>query len=75
MNVNDVTWIRRLARDGGARVIRESAGLSASEVARQLDKSPATVSRWERGERVPRGDAAEQWAQLLRQLVKGVMPD
>jgi transcriptional regulator with XRE-family HTH domain len=75
VNLDDVTWIRRLARNGGARVIRESAGLSASEVARELNKSPATVSRWERGERVPRGEAAEHWARLLRQLVEGVTPD
>jgi hypothetical protein len=40
MDVHEVAWVRRLARDGGARVIRESAGFSASEVARQLGVAP-----------------------------------
>jgi transcriptional regulator with XRE-family HTH domain len=70
MNVQDVSWVRHLGRTGGARVIREGAGFSASEIARQLGVSPAAVSRWERGERVPRGEVAEQWAHLLRRLVE-----
>jgi transcriptional regulator with XRE-family HTH domain len=68
MDVQQVAWVRRLARNGNARVIREGAGLSASEIARELGVSPAAVSRWERGERSPRGKAAEEWAALLRRL-------
>jgi transcriptional regulator with XRE-family HTH domain len=68
MDVQQVSWVRRLARSGGARVIREGAGFSASEIARELGVSPAAVSRWERGERVPREAAAERWAALLRRL-------
>jgi predicted transcriptional regulator len=68
VSVEQLTWVRRLARSGGARAIRESAGLSASEVARELGVSPAAVSRWERGERAPRADLAEEWAALLRRL-------
>ena len=68
MDVEEVIWIRRLALNGGARVIREGAGITASEVARELGVSPAAVSRWERGERAPREDAAEGWAALLRRL-------
>lgn len=71
MNVQDVSWVRQLGRNGGARVIREGAGFTASELARELGVSPATVSRWERGERVPRSEAAEEWARLLQRLVKG----
>ena len=68
MNVEQVVWVRRVARSGNARLIREACGLSASEVARELGVSPATVSRWERGERSPRGKPAEEWAALLRRL-------
>jgi transcriptional regulator with XRE-family HTH domain len=68
MEVEEVVWARRLARSGGARVIREGAGLSASEVARLIGVTPGAVSRWERGLRVPRSGEAERWAQLLRRL-------
>jgi transcriptional regulator with XRE-family HTH domain len=74
VNVHDVSWVRQLARSGGARAIREGAGISGSEMARELDKSPSALSRWERGERVPRGEAAEAWARLLRELMTGVKP-
>jgi transcriptional regulator with XRE-family HTH domain len=63
-----VVWVRRLARNGGARAIREGAGISASEVARLIGVTPGAVSRWERGTRVPRGKIAEEWAALLRRL-------
>ncbi len=63
-----VAWVRRIARDGGARRLREATGISVSEVARQIDASPAAVSRWERGERIPRGEHADRWARLLRKL-------
>ena len=36
MNVEQVAWARRVALDGRARVIRESAGFSASELARAM---------------------------------------
>jgi DNA-binding transcriptional regulator YiaG len=68
VSVDDVTWARRLAQTGGARAIREGARLSVSELARELDVTPGTVSRWERGLRTPRGAAAERWAKLLRRL-------
>jgi DNA-binding transcriptional regulator YiaG len=67
-DVQQIAWARRMARSGSARFIREAAGFSASEVARVVGVSPATVSRWERGERIPRADAAERWAELLRKL-------
>lgn len=70
MKVEDVTWVRRLGRNGGARAIREGAGLSASELARLLDVTPGAVSKWERGQRSPRPVVAEAWAQLLRRLMQ-----
>jgi DNA-binding transcriptional regulator YiaG len=68
MNVDQVVWVRRLAKSGGARVIREAAGFSASSVARELGVTPSTVCRWERGERLPREQVAARWALLLRRL-------
>jgi transcriptional regulator with XRE-family HTH domain len=71
MHVAEVTWARRLAKNGTARLIREGAGLSTVELARELGVSPGAVSLWERGRRVPRGDVAERYAQVLRQLIGG----
>jgi transcriptional regulator with XRE-family HTH domain len=68
MELEAVAWLRRVAGNGGARAIRERAGISASEIARELNVSPSTVSRWERGERIPRPDVAERWARLLHVL-------
>lgn len=60
--------VRDLARSGRAREIREHAGLSISEVARTVLVSVPTVSRWEKGQRAPRGDAAIRYARLLDAL-------
>jgi transcriptional regulator with XRE-family HTH domain len=68
VEVEQVVWARRLAQNGGARTIRQAAGVSASEVARLLDVTPGAVSRWERGQRIPRGAMAERWAEVLRKL-------
>jgi len=39
------------------RAIRESAGLSQSQLARRLGVAVRTVQNWEQGLRVPRGPA------------------
>lgn len=68
MAVEQIAYARRLAKSGGARAIREGAGLSLRDLANELGVYPATISRWERGERVPRGDVAERWARVLKRL-------
>jgi transcriptional regulator with XRE-family HTH domain len=68
MDVDQAVWVRRVAASGGARAIRQGAGLSLSEVAREVRCSVSAVSRWESGQRTPRGEAAERWAVLLRRL-------
>jgi transcriptional regulator with XRE-family HTH domain len=68
MDIDQTVWIRRIASSGGAKAIREGAGLSMGEVAREAGCSVSAISRWESGERTPRGDAAERWAALLRRL-------
>jgi transcriptional regulator with XRE-family HTH domain len=67
--IDELVWIRRAAATGTARAIRETAGLSLSEVARELGVTPAAVSRWERGHRAPRGDTAVAYAALLKHLM------
>jgi transcriptional regulator with XRE-family HTH domain len=48
-----------------------NAGLSLQEVASAVKVSPTTVFRWERLERVPHGEPAEDWALLLGELSRG----
>lgn len=54
------------------REIRRAAGLSQSDVARALGVDRATVSRYESGDRTPRRELAERYAELLRRLVSEV---
>lgn len=64
-----LSWMRRLvATPGAARAIRANAGLTQGEVAAALCIGQACVSRWERGDRVPRGQAALDYARLLDRL-------
>lgn len=60
--------VREAAESGEARRLRLAASLSLAEVARALGVSVPTVSRWETGERRPRGKAAIRYARLLEAL-------
>ncbi len=66
----DLARVRDFVRSGVARSIRLGARLSYGEVARSLGVSPATVFRWERQQRVPRGDAAIAYLRLLERLME-----
>lgn len=61
---------RTLVRSGAARPIRLNAGLSLGEVAKSIGVSPATILRWETGERVPHGEAAVAYGRLLYALTR-----
>ena len=63
-----LTRARRLLRSGQAQLIRIDAGLSQGEVARLLGVDPATVSRWENGTRIPRGQLALDYVHLLESV-------
>jgi DNA-binding XRE family transcriptional regulator len=65
----NLALVRRLAADGRARKIRQNVGLSLYDLARDLGVTPGTVSRWETGMRVPRGEAALRYADLLSELL------
>lgn len=60
--------VRSDLRSGRARAIREAAGLSQAEIARPIGVERATVALWEQHRRIPRGDAALRYAELLRRL-------
>ena len=55
------------------RAIREAAGVSQEDVARVFDPPVhrETVSRWERGERTPRGQHLLAYVELL-EVLRGV---
>ncbi len=59
---------RALAESGQARLIREGARVSLSELARSIRVDVSTLSRWERGERVPRSLRALEWAKAVEGL-------
>lgn len=67
----DLAKVRGLVRSGNARYIRLARGLSVGEVARGVGVAKATVSRWEAGQRIPRGAAALRYGQLLESLRPG----
>jgi DNA-binding transcriptional regulator YiaG len=58
----------RRAKDGSGRRIREQAKVPMRFVAQNVGVKEATISRWETGQRQPRGDAAIKWALLLDEL-------
>jgi len=61
---------RRLARSGTGRMIRQNADVSLRQLAAELPVTPGTLSRWERGERLPRGPYAARYAEVLELLAK-----
>lgn len=65
----DLARVRGLARSGAARSIRVAAGLSYGEMAQVLHVSRTTILRWERCERVPRGEKALAYLELLDRLM------
>jgi transcriptional regulator with XRE-family HTH domain len=60
--------VREALRSGAAERLRREAHLSQAEVAAELGVSPSAVSRWEAGDRLPRGRAARRYARLLAAL-------
>jgi len=50
------------------RALRRNAGLALVDVAVALGVAPSTICRWERGERVPRGDLGLKYLALLQQV-------
>lgn len=59
---------REWARSGKGARIRRVAGITQAQLARELGVTSTSISRWERGERVPRDPQAARYAQVLKTL-------
>jgi transcriptional regulator with XRE-family HTH domain len=66
--LESIVWIRKLARSGEARRIRERLGISVPELAVALRVHPSSLSRWETGRATPRAGVARRWAVILVDL-------
>jgi DNA-binding transcriptional regulator YiaG len=55
------------------RFLRKQADLHQADIARTLGVAPATVSRWESGDRRPRGEVGEAYLDLLDRLAQEVL--
>ena len=60
--------VRAMAANGEARAIRTRHNVSLTEMADAIPAAIATLSRWEAGDRRPRGEAALRWLQILDSL-------
>lgn len=60
--------VRQAAKNGVARRVRLDHEISVAEMSSVVGVAPSTISRWETGERTPRGDAALRWADALDAL-------
>jgi len=67
----ELARLRALLASGSARSIRRAHGLSLRETGDIVGVGPATILRWERGDRVPRPskEAFAYW-ELLRELME-----
>ncbi len=68
VTAKDLIRVRRLVSTGAARAIREGAGLSYGELAKEAGVDKSSVFRWERGLRRPRGEAAARYLAALDEL-------
>lgn len=60
--------LRQRTTSGEARRIRQLARLSLDDVATDIGTDASSISRWERAESLPRGEAAIRYARLLDRL-------
>ena len=59
---------RRHLRPALARALRLEAKVSQEEVGAELGVDKSTVSKWETGDRIPRGRLADRYVDLLARL-------
>lgn len=65
--------LREQTVSGEARQIREDAKVSQSEIARVVGVPPSTISLWEGAKRVPQGDKALRYAEVLDGLASAAV--
>jgi DNA-binding transcriptional regulator YiaG len=66
--------VRTLCAIGRARAIREDAGLTLADLARDVHVSTSTIARWETAEARPTGAVALSYLRLLRRLEQRSRP-
>jgi DNA-binding transcriptional regulator YiaG len=64
---------RALPAPAARRLIREQAKLTQENIAEALGGDRASVSRWESGQRSPRGAMLDAYADLLDRLQREVL--
>jgi transcriptional regulator with XRE-family HTH domain len=62
-----------MANESRLRQLREAAGISMRELARQIDESPTNVSYWERSGQIPRSDVLVPMASALGVTVEELL--
>ncbi len=62
-----------MATKSNLRRLRETAGLSVRELAKQIGESPTNVSYWERSGQIPRSDVLADIARALGVSVEEVL--
>lgn len=62
--------VRAALASGEAQRLREAAQLSIGEVARACGVDQSTVWRWEQGKRIPRGQTAIRYGNVINSLRK-----
>jgi DNA-binding transcriptional regulator YiaG len=67
--LNELAQLRALMASGAARSIRESKQITLGEGAEAGRLAKSTLSRWERGQRLPTGKAAVRYMKVLRSLM------
>lgn len=67
-----LVWARAALRSGGAANLRVAAGLSQGEVAAAVGVTTSAVSKWEAGQRIPRGEIAMRYARFLAELAPAI---
>lgn len=78
ISADSAVTLARLRADvvsGRARDIRERARLSQSEVAEAVGVTQPTVAGWEAGRKMPHGERAARYADLLARLERAETED
>jgi DNA-binding transcriptional regulator YiaG len=63
--------VRAMTESGVARELRVGKRLSLSDIAVPVGASVSTIFRWERGQRVPHGERAVRYLEILEGLIGG----
>lgn len=71
----ELARVNELLQSGEAANVRRRAGVTQSQVARTIGVRPATVCRWEKGERTPTSRSAVRLGALLDDLARIVSAD